>query len=63
MLQLLAEGGTLKGIANELKLTPRTIAYHKYRIMQEFGFEDEFRFGPARVEGAWIAVPEKLQTS
>ena len=35
VLQLLAEGRTMKEVANILKLTPRTVAFHKYRIMEE----------------------------
>lgn len=33
VLQLLAEGCTMKAAAEILKVTPRTIAFHKYRIM------------------------------
>lgn len=35
VLQLLAEGRTMKEVANILKLTPRTVAFHKYRIMEQ----------------------------
>ncbi|MBX3300995.1 MAG: response regulator transcription factor [Nitrospira sp.] len=34
VLQLLAEGRTMKEAAEILKLTSRTIAFHKYRIME-----------------------------
>ena len=37
VLQLLAEGLKMKETAATLKLTPRTIAFHKYKIMQDFG--------------------------
>lgn len=40
VLQLLAEGRTMKETADILKLTTRTIAFHKYRIMQEFGLQN-----------------------
>jgi len=33
ILQLLAEGNTMKQTAAVLNLTPRTVAFHKYRIM------------------------------
>lgn len=33
VLQLLAEGHTMKEIASILHLTPRTVAFHKYRLM------------------------------
>lgn len=39
VLHLLAEGRTMKETANLLHLTPRTIAFHKYRIMEEFGLK------------------------
>ena len=37
VLQLLAEGRTMKETADVLHVTPRTVAFHKYRIMEEFG--------------------------
>ena len=37
VLQLLAEGRTMKEIAGILKITPRTVAFHKYSMMEEFG--------------------------
>jgi len=35
VLQLLAEGSTMKNAARILNVTPRTIAFHKYRIMED----------------------------
>ena len=35
VLQLLAEGRSMKEVAALLNLTPRTVAFHKYRIMQQ----------------------------
>jgi DNA-binding NarL/FixJ family response regulator len=37
VLQLLAEGRVMKEVAALLGLTPRTVAFHKYRIMETFG--------------------------
>jgi DNA-binding NarL/FixJ family response regulator len=37
VLQLLAEGHTMKEIARILKITARTVAFHKYSIMEELG--------------------------
>lgn len=37
VLQLLAEGHTMKEAAAILHVATRTVAFHKYRIMQEFG--------------------------
>ena len=39
VLQLLAEGRTMKEAAEILKLTSRTIAFHKYRIMELHGLK------------------------
>jgi DNA-binding NarL/FixJ family response regulator len=35
VLQMLAEGHSMKAIASVLNLTPRTVAFHKYRMMQQ----------------------------
>jgi DNA-binding NarL/FixJ family response regulator len=35
VVQLLAEGKSMKEVAAVLKVTPRTIAFHKYRVMEE----------------------------
>jgi DNA-binding NarL/FixJ family response regulator len=40
VLQLLAEGRTMKEVAAVLNLTARTVAFHKYRIMEEFGLKN-----------------------
>ena len=37
VLQLLAEGYSMKEIARLLKITPRTVAFHKYTMMEELG--------------------------
>jgi DNA-binding NarL/FixJ family response regulator len=39
VLQLLAEGKTMKEAADILKVTPRTIAFHKYRMMEDLGIK------------------------
>jgi DNA-binding NarL/FixJ family response regulator len=39
VLRLLAEGKSMKEAADILKLTPRTIAFHKYSIMARLGIE------------------------
>jgi DNA-binding NarL/FixJ family response regulator len=36
VLQLLAEGFSMKEAADILRVTARTVAFHKYRIMQQF---------------------------
>ena len=37
VLQLLAEGHTMKEIASILKITARTVAFHKYSMMEDLG--------------------------
>jgi DNA-binding NarL/FixJ family response regulator len=37
VLQLLAEGRSMKEVATLLDLTPRTVAFHKYRMMEQLG--------------------------
>jgi DNA-binding NarL/FixJ family response regulator len=36
---LLAEGKSMKQVASVLNVTPRTVAFHKYRVMQELNLE------------------------
>ena len=37
VVQLLAEGRSMKEAADVLNVAPRTVAFHKYRIMEEWG--------------------------
>jgi DNA-binding NarL/FixJ family response regulator len=39
VLQLLAEGKSMKEVAAILELTPRTVAFHKYRMMEQLGLK------------------------
>lgn len=39
VLQLLAEGKAMKEVADILHIAIRTVAFHKYRIMEEFGLK------------------------
>jgi DNA-binding NarL/FixJ family response regulator len=39
VVQLLAEGRSMKEVASVLKVTPRTVAFHKYRVMEELNIE------------------------
>lgn len=39
VIQLLAEGKSMKEAADCLNVTPRTVAFHKYRIMEELGLK------------------------
>lgn len=52
VLQLLSEGRSMKEVAFVLEITPRTVAYHKYRLMQDFQLSNNaalFRFAAAQV--------------
>ena len=51
VLQLLAEGHTMKEIAHLLKITPRTVAFHKYSMMELLGVKSNaelFQFAVAQ---------------
>jgi DNA-binding NarL/FixJ family response regulator len=39
VVRLLAEGMSMKQAANVLKVTSRTVAFHKYRAMEELGLK------------------------
>jgi len=39
VLQLLAEGHSMKQVADVLKVTPRTVAFHKYRMMAQLNIK------------------------
>jgi len=52
VLQLLSEGRSMKEVAFVLDITPRTVAYHKYRVMQNFNITNNaalFRFAANQV--------------
>jgi len=52
VLQLLSEGRSMKEVAFVLAITPRTVAYHKYRVMQDFNLTNNaalFRFAATQV--------------
>jgi DNA-binding NarL/FixJ family response regulator len=38
-MQLLAEGKSMKEVADVLNVASRTVAFHKYRIMEEWGLK------------------------
>jgi DNA-binding NarL/FixJ family response regulator len=40
VVQLLAEGRSMKEVADVLKITARTVAFHKYRIMAMLGLKN-----------------------
>jgi len=44
VVRLLAEGKTLREAADALTITPRTVAFHKYRIMRGLGLKTNADF-------------------
>jgi DNA-binding NarL/FixJ family response regulator len=40
VLQLLAEGHSMKQVGRLLNVSPRTVAYHKYGKMEELGLRN-----------------------
>jgi DNA-binding NarL/FixJ family response regulator len=40
VLQLIAEGHSVKEVAAQLKLAPKTVEFHKYRIMKDLGLDN-----------------------
>jgi len=53
VLQLLAEGRTMKDIADILRLSTSTVAFHKYKIKHTFGLR-------SNVELLRLAIRENL---
>ena len=53
VLQLLAEGRTMKEIARIIKITPRTVAFHKYSIMHELGIKTAPGWSSTPSSSAW----------
>ena len=54
ILQLLAEGNTMKATGKILCLTPRTVAFHKYRIMDTLGIKNNAKLVRFAVESGLI---------
>jgi DNA-binding NarL/FixJ family response regulator len=38
-LRLLADGGSAKEITNALDISPRTVEFHKYKVMESLGLK------------------------
>ena len=39
VVRLLAQGKLMKEVASVLQMSPRTVAFHKYKVMEEFGIK------------------------
>jgi len=51
IVRLLAAGKTMREAADALTITPRTVAFHKYRVMRDLGLRtnaDFIRFAVER---------------
>src|SRR4051812_46438450 len=55
ILQLLAEGRTMKEIAHILEITPRTVAFHKYRMMEDLGIKTSAELVRFAIKGHVVA--------
>jgi DNA-binding NarL/FixJ family response regulator len=55
VLQLLAEGRSMREVASMVGLTPRTVAYHKYTIMHTLGLKNSAELVQYAVEHRLVA--------
>jgi DNA-binding NarL/FixJ family response regulator len=64
VLQLLAEGKSMKEVAAILDVTPRTVAFHKYRMMEQLRVRTSAELVQFAVRegvvGGWPDVPARL---
>ena len=60
VLQLLAEGRSMKAAAAILNVTPRTVAFHKYRMMEELRLKTSAELIQFAVREKIVAVREAL---
>lgn len=56
VLQLLAEGHSMKEIGRILKITPRTVAFHKYSMMEQLGITSSAELVQFAVKKHLVAV-------
>ena len=56
VLQLLAEGRTMKEIGRILNITPRTVAFHKYGMMEQLGIRSSAELVQFAVRQRLVAV-------
>jgi DNA-binding NarL/FixJ family response regulator len=63
VLQLLAEGHSMKEAAAELHVSTRTIAFHKYNIMEEYGLKNNSEFIRFAIKQQVVPRPETEQTT
>jgi DNA-binding NarL/FixJ family response regulator len=56
VLQLLAEGNTMKQIASILNIKPRTVAFHKYEAMKQLGVKSTAELVKAAVKMHVVSI-------
>ena len=59
VLQLLAEGYSMKKAASFLRVTPRTIAFHKYRLMDELGLKNNSGLFQFAMKHGLVSAPAR----
>jgi DNA-binding NarL/FixJ family response regulator len=57
VLQMLAEGRSMKEIAYDLEISHRTVRFHKYRIMEELGITTNSELVQYAIKHAIIPMP------
>lgn len=55
VLQLLAEGNTMKQVAAVLNITPRTVAFHKYQIMETLDVKSNSKLIQYAVKNGFVS--------
>ena len=63
VLQLLAEGKTMKEVGSVLSLTARTVAFHKYRIMDVLNFRSNAELVQFAIKNNILSTQDSLSVS
>jgi DNA-binding NarL/FixJ family response regulator len=65
VLQLLAEGLSMKEVARILNLTTRTVVFHKYRVMQRLGIHNDAELVQCAIDNhlVFVSAPVEMRTS
>jgi DNA-binding NarL/FixJ family response regulator len=63
VLQLLAEGRSMKEVAHVLEIASRTVAFHKYKMMEKLGirtnaglFQYAMKHYMTHIQGSWVVT-------
>ena len=63
VIQLLAEGKSMKEAADILKVAPRTVAFHKYRVMQDLGLKTNAEVLQFAIKNRIVVLPYEPKES